>query len=232
MYLKKTPPANEVELLKRCTGIEGLTFLQLASAYSIAIPDHPVQRKGWVGKLIEDALGATAGALSLPDFNHLGIELKTIPVNQSGNPAESTFITTIPLLTVHKQKWETSQCYQKLKRVLWVPVEGDKNIPFYHRRIGQCILWSPNQEETASLCRDWHELTLMIRLGRLDEINSTYGEFLQIRPKGANAKSLCYATDEQGRRIQTLPRGFYLRPSFTKKIILNSAVEFRLNAPS
>ena len=45
------------------------------------------------------------------------------------------------------------------------------------------------------------------------------GRYLQIRPKGANAKSLTTTLDEEGNTIQTLPRGFYLRPEFTQQII-------------
>lgn len=219
MYSQKKTPETEADLLSRCAQIEGLTFLQLANLVSHEIPIHYLQRKGWIGKVVELALGAVAGSLSLPDFYHLGIELKTIPINARGNPAESTFITTIPLLTIHKQQWDNSQCYQKLKRVLWVPVEDDKNIPFYHRRVGKSIIWSPNEEEYLALSQDWIELTDMIRLGRLAEIDSTYGEHLQIRPKAANAKSLCNAIDEKGNLVQTLPRGFYLRSRFTKRII-------------
>lgn len=218
MYSQRKTPQTEEELLSRCAELEGLTLLQLASSVSYAIPMHYLKRKGWVGKVVEMFLGATSGSLALPDFYHLGVELKTIPINSKGNPAESTFITTIPLLTIHKEHWHNSQCYQKLKRVLWVPFEDDNNIPFQHRRIGKSVIWSPSTEEYEYLCRDWTELTDMIRLGRLSEIDSTYGEYLQIRPKAANAKSLCNAIDENGLLIQTLPRGFYLRSRFTKKL--------------
>lgn len=215
-----TPPLTENELIERCCAIQGLTFAQLASELGILIPENPAQRKGWVGQIIEYALGASAGNQSCPDFPSLGVELKTIPVNHLGRPAESTFITTIPLLTVHQQTWETSQCFAKLKRVLWVPIEGCSTIPFQSRRIGVGIIWSPNLEQQRILANDWSELTLMIGTGKLSQINATMGEYLQVRPKAANAKSLCYGFDEEGNKIQTLPRGFYLRSRFTAEIIV------------
>lgn len=215
---KSISPKNEDELLSRCALIEGLTFSQLSSLTQFFIPAQESKRKGWTGNAIEIALGTTAGTKSLPDFNHLGIELKTIPFGRNGKPSESTFVTSIPLLTIHHQEWPTSTCYQKLKRVLWVPVEGDNQIPFLQRRIGQARLWSPNADEEAILARDWLELSLMIGTGKLEDIGASMGEYLQVRPKGANARSLCYGYDSEGNRILTLPRGFYLRSRFTQTL--------------
>lgn len=209
------PPSSEAELMKRCQAIEGLSFAQLAIHLNVSIPTNPLQRKGWAGQAIEMALGANGGSLQRPDFDALGIELKTLPINHLGKPSESTFVTTIPLLTVHKQEWLTSQCFSKLKRVLWLSVEGDVGIPFPHRRIGPGVLWSPSPQENAVLSNDWSELTFMIGTGKLAEIDASRGQYLQVRPKAANAKSLCYGFDDAGNKILTLPRGFYLRSSFT-----------------
>lgn len=212
-------PISEEDLLARCLLIEGLSFLQLAALIQVTIPVLQSKRKGWVGQAVEIALGAVAGSQSIPDFNHLGIELKTIPLNANGKPSESTFVTSIPLLTIHHQIWPQSQCYQKLKRVLWVPIEGDSRIPFEYRRIGKAYLWSPNSQEEEILANDWHELSGMIGTGKLEEINASIGEFLQVRPKGLNARSLCYGFDQEGNKILTLPRGFYLRSRFTATLI-------------
>ena len=227
MLFEKKPLKTEAELVKRYQQIEGLTFAQLACFLEWRIPENPIQRKGFAGQMIETALGTTAGNQSAPDFQELGIELKTIPVNHLGKPAESTFITTIPLLTVHQEVWEASHCFAKLKRVLWIPTEGDTDIPFQSRRIGTGILWSPSHDEERVLKQDWSELTLMIGTGKLSAIDATMGEYLQVRPKAANAKSLCYGFDEEGNTIQTLPRGFYLRSRFTAGIILEKSSKTR-----
>lgn len=222
MRICSEPLQSEVTLLLRCQAIEGLSFSQLASQLQLIIPMDPIRRKGWVGQAIEQALGTTAGSQSAPDFLHLGIELKTIPVNQRGFAAESTFVTSIPLLTIHQQTWLTSQCFAKLRRVLWIPVEGEQSIPFSHRRIGSAILWSPSAEQEQILAYDWSELTEMIVTGQLEAINATLGKYLQVRPKAANARSLCYGFDEKGNKIMTLPRGFYLRSNFTTSILMRA----------
>jgi len=217
--MQHDPLTSEAELLLRCQAIEGLTLGQLATHCELVIPVHPLKRKGWAGMAIEIALGADGGNHAGPDFTTLGIELKTLPMNHLGKPAESTFVTSIPLLTIHQQTWETSQCLAKLRRVLWLPIEDDNEIHYAHRRIGQAKLWSPSQEDMLILARDWSELTLMISQGQLAEVDARMGEYLQVRPKAAHARSLCYGFDEQGHKVLTLPRGFYLRSSFTTRVL-------------
>jgi DNA mismatch repair protein MutH len=216
---QNTSPINEDDLLLRCREIEGLNFLQLAKLTQYPIPVQPSKRKGWAGTAIEISLGTTAGSKPIPDFHELGIELKTIPIGANGKPTESTFVTSIPLLTIHHQQWSSSQCYLKLKRVLWIPIEGNRQIPFEQRRIGRAFLWSPNTREHDILARDWHQLTHMIGAGKLEEVDASMGDYLQVRPKGANARSLCYGFDSEGNKIATLPRGFYLRSRFTETLL-------------
>lgn len=218
--IAKQPPKSENEVLERCHAIAGLSFSQLASGLGLILPENPVQRKGWVGQAIEMALGTTAENKSMPDFHHLGIELKTLPIGASGKPTESTFICSIPLLSIQHQTWETSQCFSKLKRVLWFPIEGDRNIYFPQRRLGQAILWSPSEEQEHILKNDWTYLSNQISLGKLEEMDARHGDYLQIRPKAAHGKVLCDAIDSSGSKIKTLPRGFYLRTQFTATILV------------
>lgn len=212
-------PKTEAELLARCSSIEGMTFAQLAAQESIYVPQLATQRKGWVGQLLERVLGANAGNLAEPDFTLLGVELKTLPIGASGMPSESTYITSIPLLTIHQQKWDSSECYGKLKRILWMPVEGDTRIPYGQRRIGRGFLWSPSSEQELILANDWNYLTNQICTGYLELLDASAGEYLQIRPKAANGRSLCYCYDAEGNKVQTLPRGFYLRSRFTGSLL-------------
>jgi len=213
------PPSTESELIERCRQIEGLSFSQLSMELAFSIPENPNHRKGWVGQAIEIALGTDAGNQSTPDFQKLGVELKTLPLAASGKPTESTFITSIPLLSIHQQNWKHSQCYAKLKRVLWIPVEGDTKIAYAHRRIGRGFIWSPTEPQEQILEEDWNYLTLQISTGQLETLDATAGKFLQVRPKAAHGKSLCFGFDAEGNKVKTLPRGFYLRSNFTAQII-------------
>ncbi len=206
--MKTAPPESEIELLARAQSLAGLPLAALAEKAGLEVPKHLLHHKGWSGQLLEMHLGTTAKSKPEPDFLELGIELKTIPLNRHGAPSESTFVSTAHLLDIGRLTWETSTVRKKLARVLWIPIEAERTIPIAKRRIGTPILWSPNPEEESILKSDWEELSDMICMGQLSQITARIGTYLQIRPKGANAKSLSWGIGENRERIQTLPRCF------------------------
>ncbi|KAE9540488.1 DNA mismatch repair endonuclease MutH [Ursidibacter maritimus] len=212
---------TEQELLQKAQWIAGFTLGEIAQQLNMPVPADLTRDKGWVGILIETALGAKAGSKPEQDFAHLGIELKTIPVNAKGMPLETTFVSLAPLTQNSGITWQTSHVKHKLQRVLWVPVEGERAIPLAQRHIGMPILWSPSPTQDQQLQRDWEELMELIVLGRLNEINATLGEVLQLRPKGKNRQALTNAINQKGEPIQSLPLGFYLRKNFTSEILQN-----------
>ncbi|EGA66282.1 DNA mismatch repair endonuclease MutH [Vibrio brasiliensis] len=220
----KPEPQSEQELLARATDIAGMSFEELAKEANIDVPPDLRRDKGWVGQLLEWHLGATAGSKPQQDFEQLGIELKTIPIGYTGKPLETTFVCVAPLIGVHGLTWETSHVRNKLSRVLWIPVEGEREIPLADRRVGSPLIWSPSAEEEQQLKVDWEELMEMIVLGQVEQITARHGEVLQLRPKAANSRVLTEAYGASGKPIKTLPRGFYLRTQFTAKILDNNFV--------
>ncbi|WP_439286896.1 DNA mismatch repair endonuclease MutH [Lonepinella sp. BR2357] len=218
---KISSPLTEQALLQRANAIAGLTFSELAEELGISVPADLKRDKGWVGQLIETALGAKAGSKPEQDFAHLGIELKTIPINAQGYPLETTFVSLAPLVQNSGVDWQHSHVKHKLSKVLWIPVQGERSIPLAERYIGQPILWQPNPQQEQRLRQDWEELMEYIVLGHVEKINATLGEVLQLRPKGANSRALTKGIGKHGELIDTLPLGFYLRKAFTAEILQN-----------
>lgn len=212
-------PDSETALLNQAQSIAGYTLGELAALAGIAIPANLKRDKGWVGGLLELWLGASAGSKPEQDFAALGIELKTIPVNTLGYPLETTFVCVAPLTGNSGVVWETSHVRHKLKRVLWIPVEGERQIPLAERHVGAPLLWSPNTEEEQQLRLDFEELMDLIVLGHVENITARHGEVLQLRPKAANSRALTDAIGLDGARILTLPRGFYLKKNFTAALL-------------
>lgn len=211
--------ATEQELIEKARWLAGFRLGEIAQMLNISVPPDLKRDKGWVGMLIETALGAKAGSKAEQDFAHLGIELKTIPINQQGMPLETTFVSLAPLTDNHGIIWQTSHVRHKLQKVLWVPVQGERDIPLAERHIGQAVLWSPTAKQEQQLQQDWEELMELIVFGRLSEINATLGEVLQLRPKGRSRLSRANAVDINGGKIQSMPLGFYLRKQFTAQIL-------------
>lgn len=216
---ERSPPASEDELLQRAEALAGLSLAEIASRFGEPVPEDLRRAKGWVGQLVERALGATASSRAAPDFEALGVELKTLPVDRRGMPCESTFVCTIPLTEIGDVEWADSRVRRKLSRVLWVPVQGDRDLRVAERRVGTPVLWSPDRDEEAALRRDWEELAGLMGRGDVEAVTGHTGEWLQVRPKAASSRSRRRGVDADGAFFQVLPRGFYLRARFTARIL-------------
>lgn len=213
------PPASEAELLARATALVGCALGDLAQTAGIAPPGATRHAKGYAGALLECLLGADAGSRPLPDFSALGVELKSIPVNPAGLPVESTFLCVAPVRGGAGLRFEDSPVWKKLARVLWIPVEADPALPLASRRIGWPLLWSPEAADARVLREDWEELMELLTAGGLEALDARVGRYLQVRPKAANARALTASHDETGAPAATLPRGFYLRTRFTRRVL-------------
>jgi DNA mismatch repair protein MutH len=213
------PPVTEQELLLNAARLTGKSLLQIAGETGLQVPANQKRAKGWVGEIIEIYLGATASSLPEPDFQYLGIELKTLPLDLNGKPKETTFVCSVSLSGNNGSLWKDSPVRRKLARVLWVPVEASARIPLSQRRIGNPFIWSPSASLEAELRLDWQELMDLISMGEIARVDARQGKYLQIRPKAADGKALSRTSTENGEAGLTLPRGFYLRPAFTQKLL-------------
>lgn len=185
----------------------------------VLVPTSLHREKGWIGLLLERALGASAGSRPEPDFPHLGIELKSLPIDRYGKPLETTFVSVAPLTGLTGVTWQTSYVRKKLSRVLWVPVVSEKSMAVSDRIVGTPFIWSPSPEEDQLLAIDWQELTDMIVLGQVENINGKHGQVMQLRPKAANSQARTKAFDKNGKPFMALPRGFYLKVAFTQHLL-------------
>ena len=214
------------DILIKAKKLRGYTLEELTQYFQINYPESMLHAKGLLGNMVEILLGATAKSKPLPDFPELGLEIKTLPIDLYGHPLESTYVCTAPLVPkIATQKliygetgFINSVVYKKLNHVLWIPIIVIKNENNVARIIGNAFLWQPNPQQLSLLETDWLELTEMMHTGNLDNVSSHYGDILQIRPKARNASATTPALGELGQKINTLPRGFYLRPSFTQAI--------------
>jgi DNA mismatch repair protein MutH len=215
-------PQNEPELLERARQLSGYTLSQVARKLGVQQPGESVHAKGYAGQLLELALGASAGNLSMPDFPQIGVELKSVPVDLSGKPKESTYVCTVPLLPGPQMQFEHSCVWHKLQRVLWFPILAERGTAVGDRRLGRPNLWAPTAAQVELLAADFDDHMAMIQTGEVARITAHHGEILQIRPKGATSQDRTWSLNNQGKRVKTNPRGFYLRPAFTADILSGS----------
>ena len=212
------PPRDEAELRDRLRKLSGQPLSAIARAHGVEVPADLRRNKGWVGTLLERALGATGSSRAEPDFPALGIELKSIPIDERGRPLESTFVASLELGSFDR-RWETSAVGKKLARVAWVAVEASPAIPLGQRRCGAALIWGPTADEAAALRSDYEEIVELIDAGFAASVTGHRGTFLQLRPKGRSAQALRWSLDDEGAPARTAPRAFYLRASFTAALL-------------
>ena len=216
---KPQRPQSIDELFQRAAALAGRTFADLAAETELKVPKDLRHDKGWVGQLLELQLGATAGSKPTQDFPELGVELKTLPVTPDGEPLETTFVCTAPLVNIQGVQWTTSNVRNKLQQVLWLPIDGRREVPLAERVVGSAFLWIPSEQEEALLRNDWEEHMDRIALGQVESITARQGEAMQIRPKAADGSALTEAIGPEGTIIEVRPRGFYLKKDFTRQIL-------------
>jgi DNA mismatch repair protein MutH len=217
--LDENPPGDIPELLRRACLLQGQPVGEIARRLRFPLATEPRRGKGQIGTLAERALGASARNQDGPDFPHLSVELKTIPLDALGRGQQSTFVCALDLHEGEREEWPQSRVRRKLGCVLWLPVEAADHRPLAARRFGRPKLWRPDEAQETLLRADWTFLVGRIAVGRIEEISGHMGRVLQIRPKALHGSARAEALGPDGERLRVVPRGFYLRARFTEEIL-------------
>jgi DNA mismatch repair protein MutH len=214
--------ADEHALLMAAQDLAGHTLCEVAGAVGLPLPAAPQRDKGFIGRVAERALGLVAprSSASAPaDFAALGVELKTLPVTRALRPRESTFVCYVQLPQLIETAWESSRVALKLARVLFLPIESEPGVTFGERRIGRAFLWSPSEAERDVLRSDYIQLAEKLLAGHAEAIDARLGQALQLRPKAAHGGVRVRVVDGEGSPARLQPRAFYLRASFTERLL-------------
>lgn len=215
----QTPPESFEALIERLNRITGLSISEIAADLNVNLPISTTRGKGFTGELLEVVLGASAKNQSIPDFPELGLELKTLPIDQNFKPLESTFVCHAPLMNVRDLRFENSPLYAKIKRVLFILIDGTKGLEYSEKYIRGYFFYTPTENDLLTLKKDFDELYELIKTGEVESITARIGHIVQLRPKGADGTALTQAIGKDGQIIMTRPRGFYIRRSFTQELI-------------
>jgi DNA mismatch repair protein MutH len=214
------------QLLRHARALVGVTLAEIADGLGLPVPLGGLRTKGWAGQVIERELGAETGGVRGPDFAALGLELKTVPVDDRLQPLESTAVCHIDPVGIVSEPWADSHVRRKLARVIFVALEipGGKTPLAGHtvgdRRVSAVSVWSPDPQEEAILAADYDLVVReYFRPGRAAELTGHTGVALQVRPKGRNSRDLRAAVGPDGQPVMIGRSGFYLRPGFVGRIL-------------
>ncbi|QJC37911.1 hypothetical protein GJU03_02050 [Enterobacteriaceae endosymbiont of Donacia bicoloricornis] len=186
------------------------------------ISNNSKNDKGLIGKLIEFYLiGKKHNHKSNQDIPYLGIEIKTITINLNNKIINDIFICSLPLVNKNVLCFYKSKLYNKLSKILWIPIIRDINIPFFKRKIGKPFFWVPTINDKIKLNYDWNNLIKLLILGKIKNINSYNGYILSIKNKG-NKKSFTKTINHLGKIISIFPKALYFKKKFLNSLLRNN----------
>ncbi|XBC39762.1 MAG: DNA mismatch repair endonuclease MutH [Buchnera aphidicola (Chaetogeoica yunlongensis)] len=214
----------EQDLLMRAKAIYRYTIKEIFIALDMTVSKNLVYNKGFIGKLLEYILGVSSKVRNKKciDFPNLEIELKSIPVSKFNIPLESTFICNAPLMDNGiEYTWKNSYIYNKVKKILWIPIYGSLKTSFFNKVIGKAFIWTMKKSQLSVLEEDWNFFMDLISVGKINKISSRDGQFLQVKKKCKNNFYVSKYIDHRGQLKKINPRAFYLKKTFTQKILKN-----------
>lgn len=175
------------------------------------------------GQILELTIGLNLSNTTL-DFEDG--ELKTNKCDHHGKPMETMFITHIASIIddlLSKRTFQDTKLYEKLKRLLYIPISKD-GIPaeWMYLPPVQIDLSLPKYAALAEqLESDYYNICEQLnqQLSESDTatLHTTNGKFIQIRTKDSKQYHPIYS-NIYGREISDKNRAFYFKKDFMKYI--------------
>ena len=214
-----------MKLIEAQTKIEQLAFIPFKEYLSPTQVEDAMMiiNKGCTGQLLELTIGLNLSNTTL-DFEDG--ELKTNKCDRFGKPLETMFITQTASIIdelLSKKNFQDTKVYQKLRRLLYVPISKDGNPEdwMYLSPI-QVDLSLPKYAALAQqLEADYYNICSQM-IQQLSEsstamLHTANGEFIQIRTKDSKPYHPIYSNLYQ-RQISDKNRAFYFKKEFMKYI--------------
>lgn len=214
-----------MKLIEAQTKIEQLAFIPFKGYLSPTQVEDAMMiiNKGRTGQLLELTIGLNLSNTTL-DFEDG--ELKTNKCDRFGKPLETMFITQTASIIdelLSKRNFQDTKVYQKLRRLLYVPISKDGNPEdwMYLSPI-QVDLSLPKYVALAQqLEADYYNICSQM-IQQLSEsstamLHTANGEFIQIRTKDSKPYHPIYSNLYQ-RQISDKNRAFYFKKEFMKYI--------------
>jgi len=179
--------------------------------------------KGRTGQLLELTIGLNLSNTTL-DFEDG--ELKTNKCDKTGKPLETMFITQTASIIdelLSKRTFEDTKLYQKIKRLLYVPISKDGSpADWMYLQPIQVDLSIPKYARLATkLEADYYSICDQFNTqlkSSITTLHTASGEFIQIRTKDSKPYHPIFS-NIYGREISDKNRAFYFKKEFMKYIV-------------
>lgn len=219
---------NKESIVYYAMDLKGRTLREAAGVERI---DDPVVRRGSFGNAVEYYyFKFDPNNDPNPDFNEVGIELKTTPLKRTKRgdlvSKERLVLSKISYMNVVDETWETSAVLKKCSDILllfylYVPDVNPVDYEFY-----LVELWSIPEEDVPTVRQDWETIVEKVRQGRAHEISGSDTLYLEACTKAANSD---VRTKQPFSDVPAKPRAWALKQSYmtavSNKLLQAQAIE-------
>lgn len=209
---------DEESLLKHAKSLKGKKIHDLLAGKDFD------SGKGAIGNIIErEGFGIANNNDARPDFAHLGIELKALPLKVDAKGGlrvkERTKVCSINYKELIKERWDASHAKSKLIKILFVFYRYDSKSP-NHSQILDFHLFHLGNADEPLISSDWHRTQQRVQDGKAHELSESENVVLAASRSGAGKLSEDKWPEQPNQIYQARARqrAFSLKPSFTRAI--------------
>lgn len=182
--------------------------------------EEGLTNKGHFGQLIEEYhFGLKVNSEARPDFEKLGVELKTSGLRRKSNGTlvakERISLGMIDYFQIVQEQFWTSGFWKKNEHLLIIfYIHSSK--PFIHRKIQLANLWVYSKNDLIIIEQDWKFIRDKVNNGRAHELSEGDTMYLGASTKGANKTSL---RAQPRSEAQAMSRAYSLKTTYVNHIV-------------
>lgn len=219
--MSKTYTTKE-DIIKIAKNLEGKSLKDINPDYDFG------RHKGSIGQFIEEyVFNYRPNNKAVPDFEELGVELKTVPLikNRKGQMVakERMTLTIINYMEEYKKTFRESSFWKKSKEMLLIFYFHDKNTPKKDWKIiHTCLInLEDNPRDLLIMEKDWETIVTKIKNGEADKLSGSDTSYLEACTKGASSKTV---RPQPFNKTKAKQRAFAFKSSYVTSIFNNSKV--------
>lgn len=190
------------------------------------IINHGYGGKGNFGQVLEKYyFGYEPNSVNEPDFNEVGIELKSSPLkvlkNGEYRAKERLVLNIINYLEVHKEDFENSTFWRNNSHLLLVFYLHERDLDILDYVIKLVDEWKYPEEDLKIIKRDWELINQKIKDGKAHELSEGDTFYLGACTKGSTA--LSSLREQPFSEVKAKQRAYSLKQGYVNHIIANIA---------
>lgn len=210
-------------IVKIAKNLEGKSFKDINPNYNFGC------HKGAIGQFIEEyVFNYRPNNKAVPDFEELGVELKTVPLikNRKGQMVakERMTLTIINYMKEYKKSFRESSFWKKSREMLLIFYFHDQNVPIRDWKIiHTCLInLEDNPRDLLIIEKDWETIVTKIKNGEADKLSGSDTSYLEACTKGASSKTV---RPQPFSNTKAKQRAFALKSSYVTSIFNRSKAD-------